>query len=428
MNSKLVRTLITSLALVPIALLGVRARGVADAEVTFAKDVAPILYEKCAECHRPGEIAPMSLLTYKDARPWARSIKDKVANRVMPPWLADPAYGHFSNDRRLSQKQIDTIVAWVDAGAPEGNQKDLPPLPRFTEGWTIGEPDAVVSLPEEIPVPAEGTIPYMYITVPTHFAEDKWVQAAEIRAGNRSVVHHVIVFVQEPDGKTDAAVDSSAKGKTQAREGHGYKLVGFAPGEQPKTFPDGMAKLVKAGSNFIFQLHYTTNGQAAKDKSYVGLIFAKQPVRKNVETGTATNAKFVIPAGDSSYEVKSSWTAKEDVRILDLMPHMHFRGKDFTYTAVYPDGTSEVVLKVPHYDFNWQLVYNLNKPILLPKGSRLDCVAHFDNSASNKYNPDPTKEVRWGDQTWEEMMIGWFDYVNDKDNVGEDTARASVGK
>ena len=428
MNSKLVRTLITSLALVPIALLGVRARGVADAEVTFAKDVAPILYEKCAECHRPGEIAPMSLLTYKDARPWARSIKDKVANRVMPPWLADPAYGHFSNDRRLSQKQIDTIVAWVDAGAPEGNQKDLPPLPRFTEGWTIGEPDAVVSLPEEIPVPAEGTIPYMYITVPTHFAEDKWVQAAEIRAGNRSVVHHVIVFVQEPDGKTDAAVDSSAKGKTQAREGHGYKLVGFAPGEQPKNFPDGMAKLVKAGSNFIFQLHYTTNGQAAKDKSYVGLIFAKQPVRKNVETGTATNAKFVIPAGDSSYEVKSSWTAKEDVRILDLMPHMHFRGKDFTYTAVYPDGTSEVVLKVPHYDFNWQLVYNLNKPILLPKGSRLDCVAHFDNSASNKYNPDPTKEVRWGDQTWEEMMIGWFDYVNDKDNVGEDTARASVGK
>ena len=428
MNSKLVRTLITSLALVPIALLGVRARGVADAEVTFAKDVAPILYEKCAECHRPGEIASMSLLTYKDARPWARSIKDKVANRVMPPWLADPAYGHFSNDRRLSQKQIDTIVAWVDAGAPEGNQKDLPPLPRFTEGWTIGEPDAVVSLPEEIPVPAEGTIPYMYITVPTHFAEDKWVQAAEIRAGNRSVVHHVIVFVQEPDGKTDAAVDSSAKGKTQAREGHGYKLVGFAPGEQPKTFPDGMAKLVKAGSNFIFQLHYTTNGQAAKDKSYVGLIFAKQPVRKNVETGTATNAKFVIPAGDSSYEVKSSWTAKEDVRILDLMPHMHFRGKDFTYTAVYPDGTSEVVLKVPHYDFNWQLVYNLNKPILLPKGSRLDCVAHFDNSASNKYNPDPTKEVRWGDQTWEEMMIGWFDYVNDKDNVGEDTARASVGK
>src|SRR5580704_1900451 len=428
MNSKLVRTLITSLALVPIALLGVRARGVADAEVTFAKDVAPILYEKCAECHRPGEIAPMSLLTYKDARPWARSIKDKVANRVMPPWLADPAYGHFSNDRRLSQKQIDTIVAWVDAGAPEGNQKDLPPLPRFTEGWTIGEPDAVVSLPEEIPVPAEGTIPYMYITVPTHFAEDKWVQAAEIRAGNRSVVHHVIVFVQEPDGKTDAAVDSSAKGKTQAREGHGYKLVGFAPGEQPKTFPDGMAKLVKAGSNFIFQLHYTTNGQAAKDKSYVGLIFAKRPVRKNVQTGTATNAKFVIPAGDSSYEVKSSWTAKEDVRILDLMPHMHFRGKDFTYTAVYPDGTSEVLLKVPHYDFNWQLVYNLNKPILLPKGSRLDCVAHFDNSASNKYNPDPTKEVRWGDQTWEEMMIGWFDYVNDKDNVGEDTARASVGK
>jgi hypothetical protein len=427
MKRNLLRTFTTSLALVPIALLGVRTRGAGEAKVTFTKDVAPIFYEKCAECHRAGEIAPMSLLTYKEARPWARSIKDKVATRVMPPWLADPAYGHFSNDRHLSQKEVDTIVSWVDAGAPEGDQKDLPPLPKFVQGWTIGQPDVVIQLPEEVSVPASGTIPYMYIKVPTNFTEDKWVQAAEIRAGNKSVVHHVIVFVQGPGGETDAAVEGVDKNRKPPREGQGFKLVGFAPGEQPKIFPPGMAKLVKAGSSFIFQLHYTANGQAAKDKSYVGLIFAKQPVTRNVLTGTATNAQFVIPPGDSNYEAKSSWTAKDDVRILDLMPHMHFRGKDFVYTAVYPDGRSEVILKVPHYDFNWQLVYRLNQPLFLPKGTRLDCVAHFDNSTANKYNPDPTKEVRWGPQTWEEMMIGWFDYINDKDDAGRDTAKASAG-
>ena len=427
MRNNLVKSVLAATALLLIAFLGVRARGSAEPRITFNKDIAPILFEKCAECHRPGEVAPMSLLSYKDARPWARSIKEKVASRVMPPWLADPAYGHFSNDRSLTQKQIDTIISWVDAGAPEGNPNDLPPVPKFVSGWTIGQPDAVISLPEEISVPAQGTIPYMYVKVPTHFTEDKWVQAAEIRPGNRAVVHHVIVFIQEPDGKTDAAVDSTGKGKQQAREGHGYKLVGFAPGEQPKTFPDGMAKLIKAGSTLVFQLHYTANGQAAKDKSYVGLIFANRPVHKNVQTGTAINAKFVIPPGDSNYEVRSSWTAKEDVRILDLMPHMHFRGKDFTYTAVYPDGTSKVLLSVPHYDFGWQLVYNLNQPVFLPKGSRLDCVAHFDNSARNKYNPDPSKEVRWGDQTWEEMMIGWFDYVNEKENLTQETARAAAG-
>ena len=429
------RALIVVAAFASAMLFGVRAHGAGEPKVTFTKDVAPIFYNSCAECHRPGQIAPMSLMTYKDARPWARSIKDKVANRVMPPWLADPAYGHFSNDRRLTQKQIDTIVSWVDAGAPEGNEADLPAPPKFAEGWTIGQPDAVISLPEAISVPATGTIPYMYVKVPTHFTEDKWVQAAEIRAGNRSVVHHVIVFIQEP-GATSVEVtgkaaggESASKGSARGgREGTGSKLVGFAPGEQPKVYPPGMAKLIKAGSTLVFQLHYTANGTAATDKSYVGLIFAKQPVHRNAQTGTAINAKFVIPPGDPNYEVKSSWTAKEDVRILDLMPHMHFRGKDFIYTAVYPDGRSEVVLSVPRYDFNWQMVYRLNQPLYLPKGSRLDCVAHFDNSANNKYNPDPAKEVRWGPQTWEEMMIGWFDYVNDKENTDADMARASAGK
>lgn len=378
--------------------------------VTFTKDVAPIFYNRCVECHRPGEVAPMSLITYKDARPWARSIKQMVAKRAMPPWLASPEYSHFSNDRRLSQKEIDTISAWVDGGAVEGSARDLPPVPHFVEGWGIGQPDVIFKLEKPVSVPASGVIPYQYYTVPTNFTEDKWISAAEIRPDNRGVVHHIIVFVQDPKGDTDPEA-----GKIGQKGERGFKLVGFAPGEQPKIYPAGMAKRIKAGSNLIFQVHYTTNGKAGMDQSYVGLVFAKQPVHRMALTGTATNATFVIPAGDSNYETKSSWTAPEDVRILDLMPHMHYRGKDFKYTAVFPDGRSQVILDVPRYDFNWQLVYRLKEPLFLPKGSRLDCVAHFDNSANNKYNPDPTKDVRWGPQTWEEMMIGWFDYVVDKE-------------
>jgi len=377
--------------------------------VTFTKDVAPILYNRCVDCHRPGEIAPMSLLTYNEARPWAKAIKEKVLDRSMPPWLASAENHQFKNDRRLSQKEIDTIAAWVDAGAPKGDDHDLPAQPKFEQGWSIGKPDAVISLDQAIAVPAEGVIPYKYLTVQTNFNEDKWVQAAEIRPGNRKVVHHVIIFVQEPGNRTELT--------GEARGGMGYKLCGFAPGEQPKVFPPGTARLIRKGSKLTFQMHYTPNGEATTDRSYVGLIFSKTPVQRTALTGTAINARFVIPAGDANFEVRSSWTATDDVRIIDLMPHMHVRGKDFTYTAVYPDGHSEVVLQVSKYDFNWQLLYQFREPLFLPKGARLDCVAHFDNSARNKYNPDPAKEVRWGDQTWEEMMIGWFDYVLDKENL-----------
>jgi hypothetical protein len=421
MRKVVVRTGVTLAVLALSIVAGISASGPADARVTFSRDVAPILYSHCVECHRQGEVAPMALVSYRDARPWARSIKEKVQSRAMPPWLAAPEYGHFLNDRRLTQKEIDTIAAWVDQGASEGDAKDLPAAPKFVEGWTIGKPDVVIEMPKEVQVPSDGVIPYMYVTVPTNFGEDKWVQAAEIRAGNRSVVHHIIVFVQDPPKKA-----AGKDGQPEARgEGAGTKLCGFAPGEQPKVYPEGSAKLIKAGSNLVFQLHYTTNGEAAEDRSYVGLIFAKGTVHTPVQTGTATNATFVIPPGNSSYEVKSSWTAKENVRIVDLMPHMHVRGKDFTYTAVYPDGTSRVVLSVPKYDFNWQLLYRPTEPVVLPKGGRLDCVAHFDNSTGNRYNPDPTKEVRWGPQTWEEMMIGWFDYVVDDDSAG---ARPSPGR
>jgi hypothetical protein len=391
--------------------MSVGASGPRETKVTFTKDVAAIFYNRCAECHRPGEIAPMSLLTYNDSRPWAKSIKQKVIDRSMPPWLASETDTHFKNDRRLTQSEIDTITEWVDAGAPKGDDKFLPPTPKFVEGWSIGKPDSIIALDQDVAVPADGVVPYKYFTVETNFDEDKWVQAAEIRPGNRRVVHHIIVFVQEPGAKTELS--------GEGRGGRGFKLCGFAPGEQPKVFPPGTARLIKKGSKLTFQMHYTPNGEAATDRSYIGLIFSRTPVQKIALTGTATNAKFVIPPGDGNYEVRSSWTAPADVRIIDLMPHMHVRGKDFTYTAVYPNGRSEVVLQVSKYDFNWQLLYQFKDPLLLPKGSRLDCVAHFDNSAKNKYNPDPTKEVRWGDQTWEEMMIGWFDYVLAGENLLE---------
>jgi len=272
-------------------------------------------------------------------------------------------------------------------------------MPQYADGWNIGKPDAVFDIGTDFDIPAEGVVPYKYFRVPTNFTQDKWVQAAEIRPDKRNAVHHVIVFIQEP-------------GSQGGIGGEGANLlVGFAPGEQPVVFEPGTAKLVKAGSTFLFQMHYTPNGKAAKDRSYVGLRFAKEPPKFRAVTGRAMNVALHIPPNDPNYEVKSSFTAKQDLHLIGFMPHMHLRGKDFKYTVVYPDGRDEVLLSVPRYDFNWQLAYELKDPLELPKGARIDCVAHFDNSANNKFNPDPTKEVKWGDQTWEEMMIGWFTYT-----------------
>lgn len=377
-------------------------------EVTFTKDIAPIFYQNCSECHRPGEIAPFSLMTYKEARPWGKSIREKVAEGVMPPWHADPAHGKFKNDRRLSQQEKDAILSWVDGGMKEGSAKDLPPAPKFEMGWNIGKPDVVLAA-REYEVPAEGTINYQYFLVPTNFKEDKWIQAAEIRPGNRNVVHHVIAFVAE--------VGAMEKGKGFLSRDGIQGLVGFAPGEAAIHLPDGQGKLVKAGSILVLQMHYTTNGTAQKDKTSVGLIFSKKPVQKILAGGSAMNRSFVIPAGEGNHQVMSRYLFKQDSHITELMPHMHLRGKDFEYKLIYPDGTSKILLSVPKWDFNWQTRYELAEPIAAPKGSRIDCVAHFDNSTKNRWNPDATKNVRWGQQTWEEMMIGFVSFTLDEQNL-----------
>lgn len=369
----------------------------APKEVTFNKDIAPIFFKSCAECHRQGEIAPFSVMSYKDVRPWAKSIKEQVVGKVMPPWHADPHFGEWVNDRRLSQADIDKIVAWVDGGSKEGEAKDLPPAPKFEAGWNIGKPDETFSIPEQ-KIPAEGVVPYLYVKVPTNFTEDRWVTAAELRSTGREAMHHVIVFVQDPKSPTRT---------------DGNLLAGFAPGEQPAKFPEGYAKKVPAGATLYFQLHYTPTGKATTDVTTIGLKYAKETPKHQVLTRPVLNTGFVIPAGANNHEVKSFYTFSEDTHITSFMPHMHLRGKDFEVKAHFPDGTSKILLSVPKYDFNWQTYYVPKEPVTIPKGTKIECTAHYDNSTANKFNPDPTKDVRWGDQTWEEMMIGWLSYYND---------------
>ena len=381
----------------------------AAATPTFNKDVAPILQKNCQSCHRPGEAAPFSLLTYKDTRPWASSIKEAVQTRKMPPWFADPHFGQFANDRTMGSKDIDTIVAWANGGAPEGNPKDLPKPVAFLEGWNIGKPDLTVAMSKPYEIPATGTIDYQYILVPLNLTEDKWVQSAEVRPGNRTLVHHVIAYLRpKGSGWLKGAQPGIPYVPQKGESGPNEFLVGYAPGSPASILPEGRAMRVQAGTDVILQVHYTANGKPGTDTSSVGLVFAKTPVTERVYTVSATNNRFSIPAGDGNYEVKSSFEFGAETKIGFLAPHMHLRGKDFLFKAVYPTGESEVLLSVPKYDFAWQLNYNPAKEIVMPAGSRIECVAHFDNSPNNPNNPDPTKVVKWGDQSWEEMMMGFF--------------------
>jgi hypothetical protein len=389
---------------------------------TYSKDVAPLLQKHCQECHRPGEIGPFPLLTYKQARPWAAAIKMVVAQKTMPPWHADPRYGRFANDRSLAQKEIDTIIGWANAGAPEGDPKDLPPPATFTEGWGIPKPDVIFQLPEPYQIPARGTIEYLHWLIPSGFATDKWVQFAEARPGDRSHVHHIIAYVREPGstwlkeikpGVPFSPEKPAADSKTDTSALPSDFLVGYAPGQPPEAFEPGKAKLVRAGSDIILQVHYTTDGKPGTDLTRVGLVFAKEPPKQRVMTFSATNGKFRIPAGASNHRVDAEFELGADVVLHGLHPHMHARGKDFVYHVRFPNGKRETLLSVPKYSFVWQLWYNLEAPLRLPKGSVIECTAHFDNSPNNKFNPDPAKDVVWGDQSWDEMMVGFFNLVFD---------------
>jgi len=406
------------------------------AEVTFHKNVEPILQNRCQGCHRKGDIGPMPLTSYAEARPWAKAIRDAVLQKKMPPWFADPKYGHFDNDRSMSQPEIDTLVKWSDSGAREGDPKDAPRPMQFSETWGIGKPDAIVELPKAFDIPASGTIPYEYIIVPSGFTEDKWVQAVEVHPSNRSVVHHIIAaqhpsranasvrrgeYSTNPIELEGSAGDRGDQRPQRARSrlsgveppmySNSDLLEVYVPGGRPPILEDGQARLVKAGSDILSQIHYTSTGKPEQDRTRIGFVFAKAPPKEQVKAGLVFNQRFTIPAHASDQQIRAQALVKRDVKLFSMLPHMHLRGKDFEFRATYPSGEVEVLLRVPHYDFHWQTNYYLAEPKLLPAGTILECIGHYDNSANNSNNPDPAKDVHYGPQTWDEMLNGFLEVV-----------------
>jgi hypothetical protein len=411
---------------------------------TFYKDVAPVLEQHCQECHRPGEIAPMSLLTYNDARPWAKSIKEAVLTHKMPPWFADPHVGKFANDRSLTQAEINTLVGWVDGGAKPGEAKDAPAPLSFAEGWTIGKPDTVLDTGVDFKVPAKGTIDYTYFVVPTGFSEDKWIKDIEVLPGSKTAVHHIVLYARpkgskfvadakpgvafvpnQQDGGQRDRPPQSDRASLYGINGGAYEMVSvYVPGGVAyKTLP-GQARLIPAGADLIFQIHYTANGKEGMDRSRVGITFAKEAPSERVVNAFIMNSTLRIPPGDGNHRVDGKVTLQQTVKLQTLFPHMHVRGKSFEYTATLPDGETKVLLEVPKYNFNWQLTYALDEPVTLPAGTVLQATAYYDNSANNPYNPDPAKEVYWGDQTWDEMLAGFVDFAIPVTMNPSDIARA----
>jgi len=388
-----------------------------DPVPTFARDIAPVLYANCVSCHRPGEIAPMPLLTYADARPWAQAIARRVADGSMPPWHADAAAGTFANERRLSPAHKELIAQWVAGGAPLGNPADMPAAPTFADGWRIGTPDQVFELAEDYAVPASGTIEYENFYVPTGFTDAKWVQAIEARPGNRALVHHILVYYEAPLeanapapilqlNREDNQLPLRQPGLRPAQRpaGPARLIATYAPGTDPQVFPLGTALRLPPGGVLHFQMHYTANGKPGTDRSKVGLIFARQPPSTELRAAAFFNSRLVLPPGSADRAVSTDVTFAQDAVVWGLFPHTHVRGKRWNYVLTLPDGTSKPILSVPKYDFNWQTYYMFAEPLQVPKGARIVSTAWYDNSAANRSNPDPSAEVRWGDQTWEEMQ------------------------
>ena len=407
------------LAGIAVMMAPARAKTAAAPEaVTFNKDVLPILQKNCQTCHRPGEIAPMSFLTYADTRPWARAMKTAVVARQMPPWFADPAYGHFANDKRLSDADVQTIASWADAGAVEGDAKDRPVPVTFPEGWSV-KPDMIIEMPKDVPLPSTGTINYKSILVKANFTEDVWVVAADLRPGNSQAVHHMRAIVRPPGSAwmkdAEPGVAYEQGDAVMGRQGEGSDLLGkFNPGLGAQDFSRfDSAKFVPKGSDIVFSMHYTAIGKPTTDRSRLGLVFAKNPPKLRYFTHDGPTAgNLAIPAGDRNAEVVSEMTATADTALVYLQPHMHLRGKDYEVRLIYPSGKSETIFKAK-WDFNWQLGFDLAEPVPIPKGTRIVGVAHFDNSAANKFNPDPAKLVVWGPQNWEEMQNCFMSFLVD---------------
>jgi mono/diheme cytochrome c family protein len=447
--------------LLSLALLGVAysaaEQSAGPAPVTFSKDVAPILYKNCVVCHHANDIAPMSLVTFKDVRPWAAAVREAVVKRTMPPWHADPNVGEYINDPRLSDADIATIVAWVKDGAKEGDPSQLPAAPEFHEGWHI-TPDEIISIPGTV-IEAGNRDDYEYIYVPTNFTEDKWVHAAEVMPGDRRVVHHATVSVVSADAvpkmREDHAKADQGEDQYHYRTGkvlhlrpdapvaddgcstpEGGGLPGkqsgylnhvpaiYLPGHLAETRPDGYALKIAAGSYLQFQVHYSNRlTEAVKDRTSIGLVYAKEPVKHEVAQYEIWNFLFKIPPQDGGHRVTSCYVLPKDVMAVGYTAHMHYRGKSMQTEAIYPDGRREIIFNVPKYDFRWQETYFLKHQYVLPKGTKLMTTAYFDNSANNPLNPDPSKTIRFGEPSEEEMMGFWLAFADikqdDKDVVAQ---------
>ena len=435
-------------------LVGFAVPAAAQSTPTFSKDVAPILYKNCSNCHRAGEIGPMPLLTFKDARPYARAIATRVQNGTMPPWHADdPTHERFLNDRSLSEADKDVLVRWATHGAPEGNPRDLPAPPQFADGWRMGKPDAIFTMQEDYPIPASGTLDYKFFEIPTNLTEDRWLQAFEVRPGDRAVVHHVIVYVRPGDsGSAEARPAARADGARPtppfafgegmrrpadapkpdrapvendraAKRNPGAWLAGYAPGHSLRVYAPGTAIKIPKGAVMTVQMHYTTNGKPTTDRTSLGVKFASEPPKTELVVIPLQNANFVLKAGTSDTRVDAEMTVNTDATLWSALPHTHVRGKRWQVEAVYPDGRTEMILNVPKYDFNWQTDYVFKSPLVLPKGTKLKTSAWYDNSVANKSNPDATKDVYWGDQTWEEMQFTAFTF-----SINRAPATSSAGK
>jgi peroxiredoxin len=378
----------------------------AKADVTYHKQAAIILQQKCQECHRPGEAGPFTLMNYKQAKAWAGMMREVIADDVMPPWHATAPLGHFKNDRRLTKDEKKTLLAWIDQGCAEGDPKDGPPAKTYTEGWRLGrEPDEVFRMKDAVKVKASGDMPYQYILVGERTKQDRWVTGIEVRPEHRAVVHHIIAF---------ALPRNSSPFSQGPADFAKFMLGAYVPGDQPIIAEPGQARLIPKDSQILLEMHYTPNGKAVEDRSAIGLCYTDKKPTVELQSLAVMNERFKIPPGAENHEVKASHTFEKNTTIESLTPHMHVRGKAFKYELVGKDGKRETVLDVPKYDFNWQSSYIFAKPLVVPAGSTMECTAWYDNSAKNPFNPDPKKTIRWGDMTSSEMMIGFVMYHEGK--------------